>query len=108
MAIKNWYLTGDTHGANAFRISSLLETEDKLIPEETALIILGDAGFNYYLKKKDWKNKHEAEKKGVYVYCVRGNHEARPQNVKQMELIYDEKCAGFGLDGRGVSSYSVF
>lgn len=92
--IKNWYLTGDTHGTNAHRVSSLLETTDGLIPEETALIILGDVGFNYYLKKKDWKNKHEAEKKGVYIYCVRGNHEARPQNVKQMELVYDENVQG--------------
>lgn len=28
------------------------------------------------------------------IYCVRGNHEARPQNVKDMHLIYDEDVGG--------------
>ena len=29
----------------------------KYIPEETAVIILGDAGINFYLNKTDKKNK---------------------------------------------------
>ena len=28
------------------------------------------------------------------IYCVRGNHEARPQNVPGMHLIYDEDVGG--------------
>lgn len=92
--IKNWRITGDTHGANSLRISYLLENEPELIPEETALIILGDAGFNYYLNKKDRRNKAETEAKGVYIYCVRGNHEARPGEKLGMKLVSDENVGG--------------
>ena len=28
------------------------------------------------------------------IYCVRGNHDARPQNVSDMKLIYDEDVQG--------------
>ena len=28
------------------------------------------------------------------IYCVRGNHEARPQNVEGMKLVYDEDVKG--------------
>lgn len=33
-------------------------------------------------------------KYNFYIYCVRGNHEARPQNVDGMEFIYDENVNG--------------
>lgn len=92
--IKNWRITGDTHGANSLRVSYLLKNEPELVPEETALIILGDAGFNYYLNKKDWRNKAETEAKGVYIYCVRGNHEARPGENLGMKLVSDENVGG--------------
>lgn len=29
-----------------------------------------------------------------HIYCVRGNHEARPQNVPNMKLVYDENVKG--------------
>lgn len=34
------------------------------------------------------------KKYGFYIYCVRGNHEARPQNVEGMKLIWDENVSG--------------
>ena len=46
--IKNWLVTGDTHGQVMTRLMSIGTTDYK--PEETALIILGDAGINFYLK----------------------------------------------------------
>lgn len=93
MKISEIYITGDTHGAVASRVGQLLYNNN-VIPEETALIILGDAGLNYYSGKKDRKHKAEVEEKGVYVYCVRGNHEARPGEKLGMHLINDEFVGG--------------
>lgn len=91
MAIKNWLIRGDTHGQFQWMTNGCL---DKYKPEETAIIILGDAGFNFYLNKNDEKLKREVNNKGYIFYCVHGNHEARPQDIKNMELIYDEEIHG--------------
>ena len=91
--IKDWWISGDTHGAAASRIDILLGV-DGIVPEETALIILGDVGFNYYLSERDQRHKREAEKKGIYIYCVRGNHEARPKDVEGMRRIHDDNVNG--------------
>ena len=91
--VKKFWITGDTHGAVTPRLDVLLCEED-FIPEENALIILGDVGLNYYLSKKDQRHKREVENKGVYVYCVRGNHEARPKDVEGMRRIHDENVNG--------------
>lgn len=88
--IKKFIITGDTHGdMSRFK---WLETKEK--PEETAIIILGDAGCNYYKKKKDIFTKQALEKTGFYFYLVRGNHEDRPENVKGITSIYDEEVSG--------------
>lgn len=94
MNIKNLYITGDTHGAVASRVGQLLEEHSELVPEETALIVLGDLGLNYYLNKKDKIHKQEVEEKGVYIYAVRGNHEARPSEKLGMHLIKDDFVGG--------------
>lgn len=59
-------------------------------PEETAVIILGDVGLLYYLNKTDQKHKREVSAYGYTIYCVRGNHEARPGEELNMHLIQDE------------------
>lgn len=91
--VKKFWITGDTHGAVTPRLDVLLCEED-FVPEENALIILGDVGLNYYLGKKDQRNKREVEAKGLYLYCVRGNHEARPKDVKGLHRIHDENVGG--------------
>ena len=60
------------------------------LPEETALIILGDAGINFYLNKTDKKNKEAIQKTGYTIYCVRGNHEERPELLPSMCELYDD------------------
>lgn len=85
---------GDTHGAVAPRIDILTESYPDLVPEETALIALGDVGLCYYLNQKDQRHKREVEAKGLYLYCVRGNHEARPKDVKGLHRIYDKNVGG--------------
>ena len=59
MSIKNWFLTGDTHGKVLERLANLPES---CAPAETALIILGDCGLNFYLNRTDWKNKRNVGK----------------------------------------------
>ena len=64
-------------------------------PAETAVIILGDVGFQYYKNKKDWKLKHHAAQFGYTVYCLRGNHEDRISNNKNAHRIYDDEVKGY-------------
>lgn len=85
--IKNWLITGDTHGKTTQRLAYIKETMPEYKPEETAVIILGDVGFNYYKNKKDWKAKHQASEFGYTLYCLRGNHEDRLSN-SETEVIY--------------------
>lgn len=62
-------------------------------PKEIGIIILGDAGLNFYLNQIDDRHKKELVKYGFQIYCVRGNHEERPENL-EYELIYDENVNG--------------
>lgn len=92
--IKRWIITGDTHGKVYDRVAHIARNTEDIIYEETAVIILGDSGLNYYLNKIDLEEKQRSSKFGIRIYCVRGNHEQRPQNVKGMHLIYDEDVDG--------------
>ena len=86
--IKNWLVTGDTHGLVMTRLMNI--DTAKYIPEETAVIILGDAGINFYLNKTDKKNKKIINNTGFTIYCVRGNHEERPEKVSGIHPAFDE------------------
>ncbi len=89
--IKNVLITGDTHGRVVERIQNIARDYPNYKPNETAIIILGDAGINFYLNKSDKKNKYRINKFGYTVYCVRGNHEEHPGNIDSMEYIFDEE-----------------
>lgn len=93
--IKNWLVTGDTHGRVEGRLVKIEQHMSELAPAETAVIILGDAGLNYYLSKHDWKNKHRVSKHGFTLYCLRGNHEARAASIKGMKKVWDENVHGY-------------
>lgn len=93
MAIKHWLITGDTHGLIADRIQNIAHYP----PEETALIILGDAGFNFYLNKTDIKLKRTINALGYRIYCLRGNHEERPEKVAGIHPYMDEDVNGLVL-----------
>ena len=85
-------VTGDTHGQVMSRLMSI--NKEQYPPKETAIIILGDAGINFYLNKTDIKNKKIINNSGYTIYCVRGNHEERPENVPGMEQWYDVNIDG--------------
>lgn len=93
--IKNAIITGDCHGRVEGRLAQIKENMPEYLPEETAVIILGDVGLNYYKSKHDWKLKHWASKFGYTLYCLRGNHEDRASNMKKYVYAYDEFVNGF-------------
>lgn len=64
-------------------------------PEETGIIILGDAGLNFYLNNTDKKYKKLLNNQGYHIYCVRGNHEERPENIPGMILVEDINVDNF-------------
>ena len=64
-------------------------------PKETALVILGDAGFNFYLSKTDTKLKQNVQSTGYTIYCLRGNHEERPENIATYHKVFDNEVAGY-------------
>lgn len=86
-------LVSDTHGLVKTRLQNVKAAYPQLNPAETAVIILGDVGFNYYLSKRDWKQKKNASKFGYTIYCVRGNHEERPENLNY-GTVYDNNVEG--------------
>jgi 3-oxoacid CoA-transferase subunit A len=92
--IKHWLITGDTHGQVADRLHKIKTTMPDYAPEETAVIILGDVGLNYYLDKKDHRQKWMAEEYGYTIYCVHGNHEERASNIKTMKFRNDSNVGG--------------
>ena len=91
--INRWMVTGDTHGQVVERLRSVeLNSAD----EKIGFIILGDAGINFYLNKTDRKNKEAISAcENFIVYCVRGNHEERPQNIEGMLEDYDDEVDGY-------------
>ena len=89
---KNWLVRGDCHGW--FYWLDELDKE-RYKPLETAFIILGDFSVNYYLNEKDKKKKQDLCKSGYTFYVVRGNHEARPQDVPGMTVVYDQWVKGY-------------
>ena len=93
--IKHFLITGDCHGKIKDRLIYIKEDMPEYEPNETAIIILGDVGFQYYKNKKDWKLKHDAMKFGYIIYCLRGNHEDRISNSKDAHRIYDNEVKGY-------------
>ena len=88
--IRHYLLTGDTHGNVVGRLERIHMFLPSFKPEETAVIILGDAGLNFWLNKTDKKNKERTSAFGYTIYCVRGNHEERPENIPTYSLQFDE------------------
>ena len=73
-----FYVTGDTHGD--FSRFSRFNMISKPTEDDT-MIILGDAGFNYYLDSRDRKKKDFVNNFPFITFCIHGNHEARPCDI---------------------------
>ena len=74
------FITGDTH-RDFSRLDNIGFNKDDM------LIILGDAGINYFLNKEDNKIKDCLKKYNIKMFCIRGNHEERPENISTYKEI---------------------
>ncbi len=78
----HFYITGDTHG-DFSRIEEFCY--ENSTSEDDVLIILGDAGINFYLDSRDRELKEELSELNVTLFCIHGNHEARPWEAGDYE-----------------------
>ena len=90
-SFKNWLVRGDTHG-NFTWLSSL---KDEYKPEETAIIVLGDAGINFFLNRSDQRTKEQIQHFGYTLYLVRGNHEMRPEHLETITTKWDDDVGSY-------------
>ena len=92
------YITGDTHG-DFTRIVDFCEIKKTTI-ENDIIVILGDAGLNFFLDERDFKRKNEVDKIPITFFMVHGNHEERPNNVpgyEEKEYYINKYSVGKGL-----------
>ena len=79
------FITGDCHG-DFSRFFQFIDKEKDII-EQDIMICLGDFGANYYLNKRDRKNKEQLSKLPFIFLIVQGNHEQYPKYIN----TYKEK-----------------
>lgn len=89
-----YLITGDKHSSFTYLLEDLQLYYGDRNPEELGIIILGDAGLNFYLNKTDEKKKAMLNNRGYKFYLVRGNHEARPEDLPNIKMIWDEEIRG--------------
>ncbi len=77
------FLTGDTHGVFA-RIARFCQKR-KTNTQDT-LILLGDAGINYYGGERELELKRSVSALPITLFCIHGNHERRPSADTGYEL----------------------
>lgn len=65
------YITGDKHGTydDVFEFCYKYKTN-----RDDILIILGDAGINYFLNDKDYILKNSLLQLPLTLFCIHGNH----------------------------------
>ena len=100
------YITGDTHG-DFRRVAYFCDTQHT--SRDDILIVLGDAGINYYRRWKDMHLKEQLAKLPITLFCIHGNHEIRPHKVASYHTadwhggqVYLEDAYPnilFGIDG---------
>lgn len=72
------YITGDTHG-DFSRIERFCQRVQPA--RDDVMIILGDAGFNYYGGKRDQQAKQRMSQMPLTIFSIHGNHEQRPGTI---------------------------
>ena len=80
------YITGDTH-RNFSRFDNMNLNKNDIV------IVLGDAGVNYFLNEEDVKLKSDLKKYKCTFFFIRGNHEERPENIRNYKIskMFDGK-----------------
>jgi len=75
-------ISGDLHGSylNLQYIIDQFHTDSSDI-----VVLLGDVGINFDKSRKEYKTKQRLAKKPLTMFCIHGNHEARPYTVEGYE-----------------------
>lgn len=78
------YYTGDIHGD----CKVIVDFCERIKPTpEDVIVILGDAGLNYYGNDYgDRDRKKKLNKLGVSIFCIHGNHEMRPATIPTYKM----------------------
>lgn len=102
------YITGDTHG-EFNRIEKFCNHHNTTTSD--VMIIMGDAGINYYLDERDIKLKKYLSELPITLFCIHGNHEQRPEEIDTYKKVLWNQINGicyveaeyptlkFGIDG---------
>ena len=84
----HFYITGDTH-RDFDRIEEFCVENGTTVDD--VMIILGDAGINYYCGGSDRDVKAYLSRLNITLFCVHGNHEERPWLAADYdELVWNE------------------
>ena len=77
------YITGDKHAdfRNVYDFCS-----DNKTSLDDVLIVLGDAGINYFNNEQDYILKASLSEYPITFFCVHGNHEERPEKIGTYKL----------------------
>lgn len=68
------YIMGDIHG-DYHPIKNII---DIVKTDIDTIVLLGDAGLNYFFNYQDINTKRKINKYGINIFIIRGNHEERP------------------------------
>lgn len=83
------YLTGDTHGD----FERFIGFSVRMRPSKNdVMIVLGDAGLNYYKSQRDKDIKKFVNDFPFTTFCIHGNHEIRPEDIPSYKT--KEYCGG--------------
>lgn len=84
-------LVSDTHGD--FRRVKDFCIKNKTKKDDT-VIIVGDCGINYFLNNRDKQTKEYITQLPITLFCIRGNHEMRPEHIenKHYELYFGNRA----------------
>ena len=102
-----FYFTGDIHGNTYAFINRFRKIN---LTAEDVVVILGDAGLNYYADYRETIAKRDINRMcPATVFCIHGNHERRPETISSYETktfcggtVYYEKDLPnllFSIDG---------
>lgn len=84
-----FYITGDTHG-DFLDIRHFCKQQGTTTDD--TMIILGDAGLNYFNNRLDTEKKQFVSKIPITLFCIHGNHEIRPCHFPSYQIV--EFCGG--------------
>ena len=73
------YITGDKH-ADFKEVFYFYNANGTTLDD--ILIVLGDAGINYYTSELDYMLKNSLLQYPITFFCIHGNHEERPENIE--------------------------